>query len=107
MNFEIGVKNNFSLNFTLNSALIILPVEFGFGFREYLQGRERFQGVYLYQGGKLGWIDKLDIETLTKANYPYLVLSTGYKYIDNQGGFTIDPFLELRIVYVKERGKRR
>jgi len=106
MNFEIGVKNNFSLNFTLNSVLIILPVEFGFGFREYLQGRERFQGVYLYQGGKLGWIDKLDIETLTKANYPYLVLGTGYKYIDNQGGFTIDPFLELRIVYVKEREKR-
>jgi hypothetical protein len=104
INFEMKVKNSFSLNFELNNALFIFPVEVEVGIREYL-GDRNFDGFYLYQG-LASWVLvslweaiglKKKQNSLMELIIPHLILTFGYKYIDKKG-FTLDPFLGLRII---------
>jgi hypothetical protein len=108
INFEMKVKDGISLNFELNNVWFIFPVEAEIGIREYL-GRESFRGTYLYQGLAWGWINiatSAESEENSEKNryrklakyVPNLILTLGNKSISKKG-FTIDPFLGLRIIY--------
>jgi len=108
INFEMKVKDRLSLNFELNNVWFIFPVEVELGIREYL-GKESFRGTYLYQGLAWGWINiatSAESEENSEKNryrklakyVPNLILTLGNKSISKKG-FTIDPFLGLRIIY--------
>jgi hypothetical protein len=112
INFEMKVKNSFSLNFELNNALFIFPLEVEVGIREYL-GDRNFDGFYLYQG-LASWVlvslweaiglkkkqnssEDRNNPPLIELVIPHLILTFGYKYIDKKG-FTLDPFLGSKIL---------
>lgn len=105
VNFELGIKNNFSVNFEIdlnNIFFLILPVEGEIGLRKYLQEEKEFWGFYLYQGIAWGWINLIYTDPARYgkiAKYlPNLIFAGGYKYVF-KSGFTIDPFLVLRLIY--------
>jgi hypothetical protein len=101
INFELGLKRNFSLNFEVNNKLLIEPLEGEVGIREYLEEDKALEGFYLYQGLAWGWLNIWgpDKKYREVAKYiPCLILTLGYKSISKRG-FVVDPFLGLRLMY--------
>jgi len=87
--FEAKFKERLSVDFNLTTSFLFISPEVGI--REYL-GKGEFDGFYLYQGIN-GII--FSYNNITKLGAGFAVVG-GYKYIAEEG-FTIDPFLGLRL----------
>jgi len=92
VNFELRVKNNFSLSFELNNYLFIIPWKLELGIREYL-GKDGFDGIYFYQGLGMQFFYFFYDEG-TRKIIPNLTFSGGYKFVFDSG-FTLSPFLGI------------
>jgi hypothetical protein len=94
INFELRALGRLSLNFELNNAFFIIPVEFEVGIREYLL--KEFEGVYIYQG----------VAAAVEKEFPILVLTLGSKGIRKDNKFTADIFLGLKAFHSKNKENR-